>query len=68
MVGLDLEKFGLDLKSTELKDKVRSDYRNGTKAKVKSTPTFFINGEMIELPQNYEEFKSIVEGLLNQNG
>lgn len=59
--GLDLEKFKSDLASREIEEKVQTDYRSGLAASVNSTPTFFLNGQKLETPKSYEEFKKIIE-------
>ncbi len=60
-LGIDektfLEKF--DLK--DIKEKIQSDYKSGIKAGVTATPTFFVNGKKIQNPQNYDEFKKIID-------
>jgi protein-disulfide isomerase len=60
-LNLDIEKFSLDLNSKEVIDKVNSDYQTGLKAKVNSTPSFFINNQKITNPASYEVFKEIIQ-------
>ncbi|MBM2817839.1 MAG: Protein-disulfide isomerase [Parcubacteria group bacterium] len=59
-LGLNSEQFKLDLDSKEIKEKVEADYQSGVKAGVNHTPTFFVNGEEIQNPRSYEEFKNII--------
>jgi len=57
---LNSEQFKKDLDSKEVKEKVEADYQSGVKAGVNHTPTFFVNGEEIQNPGSYEEFKNII--------
>lgn len=57
---LNLEKFKRDLNSKEAKEKVEDDYQSGVAVGVDHTPTFFINGNEIQNPRSYEEFKNII--------
>ena len=63
-IGLDTEKFQKDLESKEVKDKVEKDYQNGLSLGVNATPTFFLNGEKLQNPRSYEEFKAKIKGIL----
>lgn len=60
-LGLDVVQFEIDLESDEVKDKVRADRASGQRARVNSTPTFFLNGEKItDNPRSYEEFAELI--------
>jgi len=65
-LDLDMEKFQTDVKSKEIKNKVRNDYSSGIKAGVNSTPTLFLNGKKLRNPRDYEELKKLVEDALAQ--
>ncbi len=60
-LGLDEQKFTEDYGSKEIQDKITNDYKGGAKAGIAGTPTFFVNGKKIESPQNYDEFKKLLE-------
>ncbi|MBI2064731.1 MAG: thioredoxin domain-containing protein [Candidatus Yanofskybacteria bacterium] len=60
-LGLDMERFALDIDSSSVKDKVNADYQEGISLGVSGTPTFFLNGKKITNPRSYDEFKSIIE-------
>ena len=66
-VGLDLAKFQTDIASEEIKAKIENDYKSGVKAGVNSTPSFFLNGEKITNPRNYDEFKNAILQALGQS-
>lgn len=61
---LDVNQFKNDLKSDEIKSQVEEDYLSGRRLGVNSTPTFFLNGERLQNPANYEVFKSIIQSRL----
>ncbi len=63
-LGLDVAKFDIDIKSPEVAAKVQADIASGTTAHIDHTPTFFINLEQIRNPNNYAEFKSVIDGAL----
>lgn len=60
-LNLNLDQFRGDLDSKAIQEKVESDYQSGVRSKVDSTPSFFLNGEKIQNPQSYDDFKSLVE-------
>lgn len=64
---LDKEKFEEDLNSEEIKNFVEEDVNSGEKAKVNSTPTFFLNGSKIENPRTYDEFKNVINKAIEGN-
>ena len=64
---LDLAKFQTDIASEEIKAKIENDSKSGTRAGVNSTPTFFLNGEKMTNPHNYDEFKNAIEQALGQS-
>ncbi len=66
-IGLNLEKFGQDIDSAEVKEKVATDSRGGLSARVNSTPTFFLNGEKMSGFKSYEEFKNLVREAVRNN-
>ncbi|MBI2024821.1 MAG: DsbA family protein [Candidatus Harrisonbacteria bacterium] len=64
---LDIERFKTDLNSQEVKESVANDYQSGIRSKVNGTPTFFLNGQKIQNPRSYDEFKNIIEQAINAN-
>lgn len=63
-LNLDIEKFKSDWDLQEIKDKVNRDRQSGVRAGVNGTPSFFLNGERIQNPRGYEEFKNIIQARL----
>lgn len=65
-LGLDMEKFKLDRDSENIKNKISDSYKDGIKIDIKGTPTFFLNGVLVENPDGYEGLKKqILEKLKN---
>lgn len=61
-LNLDMDQFEADLEDTAIHQKVESQLQEGIRRTVNSTPSFFLNGQKLrQNPQNYEQFKSIVE-------
>lgn len=59
-LGLNMEKFKTDFSSAETKTKIQAAYQSGA-SEVDGTPTFFLNDKKIQNPQNYAEFRSIIQ-------
>jgi protein-disulfide isomerase len=54
-LGLDVEKFKQHQKSSLLRDAVRSDLREAQELGLTGTPTFYLNGEKMEIT-SFEDF------------
>ena len=63
-LNLDIEQFWVDVDSSEIKDKIDIDSKSGLNFEVNATPTFFLNGEKLQNPRNYEEFKSLIQAAI----
>jgi len=57
---LDLDQLKKDMNSKEMQDRVQSDFLTGTKVNIQGTPTFFLNGKLLESPQNVEDLKLLL--------
>ena len=72
LVRLTLQSAGLTqaaveecLRDQKLLDKIAADQKFAAEVlKVQSTPTFFINGEMIKGEQSFEEFSKRINSML----
>ncbi len=63
-IGLDLAQFATDLTSTEAVSLVNEDADDAARLRLPGTPSFFVNGTLIEHPGSYAGFKSLVEAEL----
>lgn len=61
-LGLDVDKFNKDSNSSEVKNRVGQDLREAEQMGVNSTPTFFLNGQKVDV-NSYDEFKTKLKNL-----
>lgn len=61
-LGLDLEKFKRDIDSSEVKNKVAEDLKEAEQMGINSTPTFFLNGQKVNV-NSFDEFKILLKNL-----
>ena len=66
-VGADVGKFSECLKAGKFKDSVQKDMDYGEKIGVRSTPTFFINGQLVSGAVPIEQFSEIIDDELENN-
>ena len=59
---LDLEKFKKDIDSSEVKNKVAEDLKEAGQMGINSTPTFFLNGQKVNV-NSFDEFKILLKNL-----
>lgn len=57
---LNVDKFKADMNSKEVKNKVEADLSSGNNAAVNSTPTFFYNGQKLQL-QSFDQLTQILQ-------
>jgi len=66
-LGLDIQQFKNDLNAAKTQKIVMKSKEEGIRKGVHSTPTFFINGEMLNpLPPTYNKFEQAVKSYLNE--
>lgn len=66
-LGLDVEKFKADMKSSEINAIVQADRNEARKQNYGSTPTFVLNGEELKNPpRTIEEFKKLIDDALKE--
>lgn len=61
VLGLDVERFIVDLTSDMSATNVREDFISGLRSGVNGTPTFYINGERYDGPDDYDALKPEIE-------
>lgn len=61
-LGLDVERFEIDMNSPKVRDIVRDDLVTANKLKLTGTPSFFINGRQV----SYDVLDSNIESLLGK--
>jgi len=60
-LGLDLERFRVDLDSREVQKAIENDQESVDRDSMEGTPTFFLNGAMIQNPKSYDEFRKLLQ-------
>jgi protein-disulfide isomerase len=60
-LGLDMTKFGKDVRDKDLKSRIARDRSSGINLGIQGTPTFFLDGKKIKNPRGYEEFKALLQ-------
>ncbi|HUJ19218.1 MAG TPA: DsbA family protein [Nitrospirota bacterium] len=53
-IGLDLDKFGKDIKQGVVQKRIKEDRQSGIRSGVNGTPTFYINGTRYDGPSDYD--------------
>jgi len=59
---LNIDQFKKDSDSTDVKNRVAEDLREAEQMGVNSTPTFFLNGQKVDV-NSYDEFKNLLKNL-----
>ena len=60
-IGLKTDEFETCLIERKFLDQVKADIEDGRKVGVKSTPTFFVNGQLVSGAQELEVFADIID-------
>jgi protein-disulfide isomerase len=61
-IGLNVKKFGECMSSGRHQDKLADDIKQGSDdLHIKSTPTFYVNGQLMNGAYPFEEFKQIID-------
>lgn len=68
-LGMNVEQFKNDFQSAEVNAIINADLQAGQALKVSGTPTFVINGEVVDLPTpSLDAFKQVIdEAIANSN-
>lgn len=61
---LDLEKYKSDVASTQVNDSIKADLKSGQDLGVTGTPSFAIDGKLIESPNSIEAFRELIDKAL----
>lgn len=65
-LGLDKSKFEIDLESEAVKSKIAKDIASGNASQVDGTPTFYLNGNKLNL-QTYADLDSAISDAVAKN-
>lgn len=64
LLGISVDQFEIDFYSKEVKDFVKAQRVHALKSGLQGTPTFFVNGKMIQNPNSVEAFRAIIKEAL----
>lgn len=62
-LGLDLDKFSLDMMRPSLRKKIEQDAADGKEAGVSGTPTIFVNGRLLK-NRDFESISRLIDSEL----
>lgn len=62
--SLDIDRFGKDLVSQEIKRKIDKDTNDGYTLGVNSTPTFYLDSEKIQNPTSFVDFQTLIKAAI----
>ncbi|MEA1929709.1 MAG: thioredoxin domain-containing protein [Patescibacteria group bacterium] len=60
LLGLNATKFKQDMNNNEAKRLVLADRQSGVQSGVRGTPTFFLNGVLLDTPPSYDDFADLI--------
>ena len=60
-LGLNVKQFKTDFASSAVNDIINADEAKGTELGVQGTPTFFLDGKMITIPNSVPAFEKIIK-------
>lgn len=63
-IGIDSAKFMEDLNSSEVQKAVNADLQLAGAAGLQSTPSFFLNGELIDLPRRPDDLRDLIRNAI----
>jgi protein-disulfide isomerase len=66
LLKLDPSKFKADMLSSEAQKYVQDSANEALSEGINQTPTFFINGNLIQNPNSYDDFKKLIDAALNK--
>jgi protein-disulfide isomerase len=62
---LDTTKFNADLETSTIKDRIQRDITSGNSYNIPGTPTFFLNGQEVQLPVTQQSLTDKINVILN---
>ena len=66
-LGIDGAKLREDMQTALVGDKINADTSEAQKLGATGTPSFVLNGELIETPRSFDEFKVILDEAIKAN-
>lgn len=66
-LGLNIDQFTKDYNDSSLIAKINQDRASGEKLGIEGTPTFFLNGQKLNKPRSFEDFKKLIDEQIAKN-
>ena len=66
-LGMNIDKFKLDIAAATTKQKIDADVREAASLGITSTPAFLINGKYTSGAKPFEQFKTLIDAALNES-
>ena|ERR1700741_3109221 len=66
-LGLDMTRFRQDRDSSAVNDIIQADTKAGTNAGVQGTPTFYLNGKLVDKIQSQDDFNKRIQDAIDSN-
>ena len=63
-LNIDVEKFRNDMNDSAIDTKIRRDVASGDSINLRGTPTFVLDGTVLDSPQSLNEFKTLIDARL----
>lgn len=60
LLKLDIGQFMTDMQAKDLVDKIEQSVADGVKQNIQGTPTFYLNGKLVQF-RSYEELKRLID-------
>jgi protein-disulfide isomerase len=60
-IKLDMDKYKQDFASSLVNDRVNADLAEGNKLGITGTPTFYLNGKKVEIPNDLAAFEKVIK-------
>lgn len=65
-LGLDVDKFKSDIEAKRFKDRIQADVDLGMALKIPGTPSFYVNGQPVDLQSGIKDIESAIDKALGQ--
>ena len=60
-LGINTATFTTDFGSSKVNNTIQADMSEGTKLNIQGTPTFFLDGKMVTIPNNVSSFEKVIK-------
>ena len=65
-IGLNVDKFKTDFASDNVNSTINADMAEGGKLGITGTPTFFLDGKQVQIPNDLASFKKVIDAELGK--